>query len=127
MSGLVRTLRNALDGVYGVLDDSARYWQERAAAQSPAERVIESVHPLYAVGSAMGSVREAAQNGDFAGTALGAAGALPTFGMLKHVDKATKALDGMQYMQTARQGLRANTVGNTGNVGQPVWDNVKGY
>lgn len=122
------TLRMAegglVDKALGALDNAAQYWQERAASQSPSEKIIESIHPLYAVGSAMGGVREAMQHGDVPGAVISGLGAIPTFGWVK----AHRSLNGaLTYAPGMKQGLRSNTAGTVGNVSQPAYDAVKGY
>lgn len=111
----------------GVLDDAARYWQERAAAQNGAERFIDSINPVTAVGSAMGGVREAGQHGDYLGAALAGAGALPMFGVLKPVGKALLDAGGSVLHQATRAGLRRGVVSEGANVAQVPYDAVKGY
>lgn len=66
-------------GILETLDDAAAYWQDRASKQTKGQRLLESVHPLYAMGSAMGGVRAAAQQGDKAGIGLNVLSAMPTF------------------------------------------------
>jgi hypothetical protein len=95
------------DATHSVLDDSARYWQERAANQSPRDRLIEAFHPLTAMGSAMGGMRAAAMSGDKTGMALNTAAAIPLFAYMRAGRAADATLKGADALPLpAAVGLR---------------------
>lgn len=95
-------------GILETLDNAAAYWQDRASTQTRGQRILESVHPLYAMGSAMGGVREAAKKGDKAGMGLNVASALPMFAWARAAQAPNALLKGAaQHGRPAATGLKA--------------------
>lgn len=89
------------------LRDAGKYWADRAASQPPAQAALESVHPLYAMGSAMGSMHKYAGEGDIAGAGLAAASAVPMFGAYRAAQAANPFLKGAAGVAApAEHGLR---------------------
>lgn len=110
-------------GLLNTLDKSAQYWQERAARLPKGQRVLESIHPLYAFGHAMGGMRAAAQQGDKLGMALNGVSAMPMFGWVRAARAADPLLKGAaQFGTPAKAGLRAWKA----NLGAAAADNAYG-
>ena len=96
-----------IDGVHDVLDNAAQYWQNRAAGQTTRDRVLESIHPLTAMGSAMGGMRAAASSGDKTGMTLNTLAAMPLFAWARAGRAADNTLKGADALPLpAAVGLR---------------------
>ena len=74
----------------GLIGSAAQYWandnaQYEAGNPSFGSRVVRSLNPATAFGSAMGAMHTAAGSGDKTGMALAAAQAVPVFGAMRSV------------------------------------------
>lgn len=76
---------------------AGEYWSEdnarfEAGQPNALERVVRSVNPMTALGSAMGSMRDAASDGNKLAMALSMFGALPVFGAARPVQRPIEGL-----------------------------------